>query len=63
MPTTSCRPGRRRSSWCRTVYREDGNDILIVTDDPGAVDVADGGDGDGDICRTDPEDDEIDCES
>ena len=42
---------------------EDGNDILIVTDDPGAVDVADGGDGDGDICRTDPEDDEIDCES
>ncbi len=41
----------------------DGNDILIVTDDLGAVDVADGGPGAGDICRADPEDDEIGCES
>ena len=39
-----------------------GDDIIFVTDDPGAVDSAEGGPG-VDICRTDPEDHEETCES
>ena len=55
-PALQSVPHRLTTGWTAT-------NILIVTDDLGAVDVADGGPGAGDICLADPEDDEIGCES